>query len=282
MLQCKNCGSDIPDIEEKCLTCGFSVGPPNIRAAERVEELDALTERYAEARKRASANGCLSILERFERAVASSVAVINMDAIDLFSFVTRGNSLYTNYEIGVDAGIRKPAPLGHDRQRRGIGGTLFGTYANKVMYAALSLDGLGPTSYGPYSMRLRDVAVRARATVLENNSYHFVKKHGLGPGDQPPLGYTATWDNRHKLAAIKVAEYITPSTADRDFPQLLSSSMGDRATDEFIEVQIYGTFDIKAIESVRGTSKHVSRDDRDLLRMVKDHLRSYGKDWIEL
>src|SRR6185503_11567592 len=168
MLQCKNCGSDIPDIEEKCLTCGLSVGPPNIRAAERVEELEALAERYTQAYKRASAIGCLSILERFERAVTSSVAVINMDATDLFSFVTGGNNLYTNYEIGVEAGLRKPAPLAHDRQRRGIGGTLFGTYANKVMYAALSLDGSGPTSYGPYSMKLRDVADRSRATVLEN------------------------------------------------------------------------------------------------------------------
>jgi len=282
MLRCKNCGSDIPDIEEKCLTCGFSAGPPNVRTAERIEEREALEGRYVEARRIAAAKGCLSILENFEQGVTTSVAVVNMDAKDLFSFVTGGRGLYTNYEVGVEAGLRKPAALEHDRQRRGIGGSLFGTYASKIMYAGLSLDGLGSLSYGPYSMRLRDVAVRNRATVLENNSYHFIKKHGLGPGDKLPAGYTATWENRHKLAVAKVAEYITPSTADRDFPQLLLSSTGDRATDELIEVQIYGTFDINAVESVKGSSKHASRDDRDLLRMVKDHLHSYGKDWIEV
>jgi hypothetical protein len=145
----------------------------------------------------------------------------------------------------------------------------------------LSLDGSGPTSYGPYAIRLRDVAIRGRATVLENNSYDFMRKHSLSPGDKPPPGFIASWQNRNKLAVAKLAEYITPQTGDSEFPLLLLASTGLRPTDEFLEVHICGTFDLNAIESIKGPSKPGSRDDRDLLRMTKQHLSKAGKPWIE-
>jgi siderophore synthetase component len=47
------------------------------------------------------------------------------------------------------------------------------------------------------------------------------------------------------------------------------------------EVHIYGTFDLNAIESVKGISTSGSRDERDLLRMVKQRLNNAGKAWIE-
>ncbi len=281
MILCDSCGSEIPDTEERCLTCGRYAGPPNVRNAERSEEIQALEERYREAYERARTKGCLAVLERFDQAVTASFPVVNVDLRFLHFFVTSERTLYTNYEVGVEARSRKPASLYHDLERRGVAGTLFGSYSSGIVYAALSLDGLGPDSFGPYAMRLRDIAVRSRVTVLENNSYHFRKKHKIEPGDQPPPGYTATWDNRHKLAVAKVVEYITPSTAESDFPRLLLSSTGNRATDEFVEVQIYGTFDLNAVEAVKGNSKFVSSDDRDLLRMVKAHLKDSGKEWME-
>lgn len=280
MLKCPKCSSAIPDTKEKCLTCGFNAGPPNIRAAERAEEIVALEERYQRAFDAAKVNGCLSILEKFDEAVQRTSAVINVRLKFLHFFVTDEMNLYINYEGG-EGRVRKPATLYDDLARRGVGGTLFGSYADEIIYAALSLDGSGPYSYGPYAIKLRDVAISSRATVLENNSYAFRRKHQIEPGDRPPLGYIATWDNRHKLAVAKLAEYITPSTSDTDFPRLMLFSEGNRATDEFIEVQIYGTFDLNAIDSVKGDSKGSSRDDRDLLRMVKEHLKNLGKDWIE-
>ena len=281
MLKCIVCGSDIPDTEEKCLTCGFHAGPPNVRAAERDDEVRALDARYNAAIDRANANGYLPILRRFDDVVKQSCAVINGDLRFLYLFVTSEKTLYANYEGGVAGRLRKPAALHDDLARRGIGGSLFGGYASDIIYAALSLDGSGPTSYGAYAIRLRDIAVRSRATVLENNSFDFLKKHKVAPGDRPPPGYVAPWEGRNKLAVAKLADYITPQTGDAEFPQLLLASTGNRATDEFIEVHICGTFDLNAIESVKGTSKLGSRDDRDLLRMIKQHLSRAGKLWIE-
>ena len=103
----------------------------------------------------------------------------------------------------------------------------------------------------------------------------------MSPGDRPPPGYVAPWEGRNKLAVAKLADYITPQTVDAEFPQLLLASTGNRVTDEFIEVHICGTFDLNAIESVKGTSKLGSRDDRDLLRMIKQHLSRARKLWIE-
>jgi hypothetical protein len=281
MLKCIVCGSDIPETEEKCFTCGFHAGPPNVRAAEEDDEVRALEARYQAAIARATTNGYLPTLRRFDDAVKQSSTVINCDLRFLHLFVTSEKTLYANYEGGVAGRLRKPAALYDDLARRGIGGSLFGGYASEIIYAALSLDGSGPTSYGPYAIRLRDIAVRSRATVLENNSYDFVRKHKLASGDKRPPGYVASWDSRNKLAVAKMAEYITPQTGDAEFPHLLLASAGDRATDEFIEVHICGTFDLNAVESVKGISSSGSRDDRDLLRIIKQHLSKAGKLWIE-
>jgi len=281
MINCPDCGSEIPYTEEKCPTCGYHAGPPNIRAANRTEEIQALDERYREAFETAKNDGYLPILEEFDKALKQTSAVINVDLNFLHFFTASAINLYTTYERGVAGQMRKPAPLEFDKDRRGVGGTVFGSYADEIRYAALSLDGSGPHSYGPYAMKLRDIAIRSRATTMENNSYDFVQKHALKPGKRPPPGHIASWDNRHKLAVAKLGEHLTPQTRETDFPRLLLSSVGNRATDDFIEVHIYGTFDLNAIESVRGSSAGGSRDERDLLRMVKQHLSKAGKAWIE-
>jgi hypothetical protein len=280
LLKCLNCGSEIPDTEEKCPTCGFNAGPPNVRAAASAEEAQALEERYQQAFDTARTKGHLPQLERFDDALKQTSAIINFNLNFLHFFVTGERNLYATYEHGAGK-TRKPAPLVDDQKRRAIGSTLFGGYAHEIIYAALSLDGSGPQSYGLYAVKLREIAIVNRATVLEDNSYDFVRKHDLlKSGNKPPPGYIATWANRHKLAVAKLAERITPGTKESDFASLLLFSEGNRATDDFIEVHIYGTFDPNAIESVKGSST-VGRDERVLLRLVKQHLKNAGKEWIE-
>lgn len=280
MLKCTNCGSEIPDTEEKCLTCWFNAGPPNVRAAEMEEETQALEERYQKAFDVAAANGYLSLLEKFDATVKQTSAVINGDLDFIDFFIRSEKNLYSNYERAVAGQLRKPAAQDFDRERRAVGAIIFGAYAREIRYAALSLNGSGPQSYGPYAINLREVAVKSRATVLENNSYDFIRKHNIMPGDKLPLGYITSWDNRHKLAVAKLAGQIKPSTTEADFSQLLLSSVGQRATDEFIEVHIYGAFDLNAIESIKGSST-VSSKERETLRRVKRHLQNAGKAWIE-
>ena len=281
MLKCRICNSEIPDTVEKCFTCGFYAGLPNVRVAERAEEIQALDERYQKAFDIAKVHGYLSLLEKFDESLKQTSAVINSDLDSLYFFIRSSRSLYSNYERGVKGQIRKPAARDDARKRLGVGAILFGDYADEITYAALSLDGSGPHSYGPYAMKLKDIAVTNRATLLENNSYDFVPKHNLKPGNKPPPGYITSWNNRNKLAVAKLAERITPDTKETDFARLLLFSEGNRATDEFVEVHIYGTFDSKAVESIKGSSVNIPEDEQHLLRIFKQHLQRAGIEWIE-
>src|SRR5947199_10731413 len=72
------------------------------------------------------------------------------------------------------------------RRRVGVEGTFFGTYGEKIRYAALSLDGTGLKSYGEYSIRLWEIAIKDRTSLLEENTYDFVEHHGIIAGHSGP------------------------------------------------------------------------------------------------
>lgn len=281
MLICGKCGSEISEIEETCSTCGWYAGPPNVRSAERDEERKALEERYGKAIEDAKATGSYPSLERFDESMKRTGAVINVDLDYLHQFITGDKVMHASYSLAVKGQTRKPAAGKDDRHRRTIEAAMFGGYAEKIRYAALSLDGAGLKSWGPYSIKLREVAVSKRSTVLEDNSYNFIPKHGIQPGEDIPLGYVATWEERHRLAVAKLAEKIRSGATEGEYSKILVSSTGDRAKDDYIEVHIYGGFDNKAVESGRGSSAVKGKYERAALSNVKDYLKNAGKDWVE-
>lgn len=280
-MNCRNCTQEIPDLEEKCPTCGWYAGPPNVRIVGKKEERDALEARYKSAIDKSLTDGSNAPLLSFESGVKTSSAVINMELDYLHQFMTNDRLLYTTYGLMVAGQVRKPAASDNDAHRRAIGAMLFGGYDEEIRYAALSLDGSGPKSYGGYSVKLREITVADRATLLENNSYHFVPNHNLAAGDPIPLGYRAVWREKHKLAVSKLSGRIFSSTVATDYPNILLSNAGDRAGDEFLEVHIYGAFDNKAIEAVKGSSRVKSKLDRARISQIKDYLHRDGKLWIE-
>ena len=136
-------------------------------------------------------------------------------------------------------------------------------------------------SYEPYAIALKDLAVKDRATVLEENSYLFVERHDIRRGGAAPLGYRATWAERHKLAVSKLGARVSNVMTQVDFARLLLSGGSNRVSDEFIEVHIYGPLDNNAIESVRGKTKLKNTADRALAAKAKKHLSGMGRPWIE-
>jgi len=280
-MNCRNCSQDISDLEEKCPTCGWYAGPPNVRIVSKTEERNALELRYKAAIDNSFTNGSNASLLNFEAGVKITSAIVNMDLDYLHQFLTNDKPLYATYSLMVAGQVRKPATNENDAHRRTIEAMLFGGYAEQIRYAALSLDGSGPKSYGGYSVNLREITIADRATLLENNSYHFVPLHNLQPGDAIPLGYRSVWREKHKLAVSKLSAKIFSSTLAADYPKILLSGTGDRAGDDFIEVHIYGAFDNKAIEAVKGSSRVKSKLDRARVSEIKDYLHQDGKLWIE-
>lgn len=282
---CPNCGASVLPSEEKCPTCGEHVGAPNVRAADATSERLALQQRYQSALERAELRDAKAAVANFRSALKTSVAVASCGLYRLRELATDANALYTNYHLGVRGEVRRAAELENDRQRRTVDALLFGGYADQIRFAALSLNGIGLTSYGKeglsYGLVLRDVAIAKRASLLEENEYDFVKRHSLDATSNVPAGYRSSWENRHELAVAKLADLIWPEISPAEFAGILLSSTGDRATDQFVEVHIFGTFNLNAISSVSGTTKVKKRDDRAVAAMVRELLEKQGKTWIE-
>lgn len=237
MLTCENCGEDVQDIEERCPTCGDPAGFPNVRVAYR--EQDELENRYNEAIELARSNGYEASLQEFDESMSSSYAVINDKLRFIFQFITNEKALYSNYSFGVKGQVRKLAKEEDDQQRKTVEAIIFGTYGENIRYAALSLDKSGVSSYGPFTMIFREVAIIKRASLLENNSYSFVEKHNIRRGTDAPLGYRAAWEDRNKLAVAKLAGSISSTTTKAEHAKILLFSEGKYETDEFIEVHIW-------------------------------------------
>jgi hypothetical protein len=185
------------------------------------------------------------------------------------------NSLYTNYEKLVGANVRKPSDPNNDRHRCAVGGLLFGSYANYIIYGVLSLTEEGLPTYGDVHCRLRSVTIDKRTSFLETNSYKFIKDHGIVPGDKLPVGYMACWRHRHSLVLAKLADRLSSGQTESDWQAILIQSDGqNRKNDDFIEAHIYEDFDRNAIESLTAAiGKKLSRSERLDIDLTIDQFR---------
>lgn len=278
MITCPDCGFENPIISENCSCCGISLGFPNVNECSRQDEREALEKRYQEKVEFAKQNGKDGKRIKFEKAIKKSHAVINVNLDYLHQFFIGSNTLYSTYCLQTDGETRDFSHSEFDKERRGIESTLFGSYGKNIRYAALSIDGNGLNSYGDFTIILADKAIMKRATLLEDNSYQFIRNHRILAGDKIPPGYRAVWNDRHKLAVAKI-KMKKVLTNNRNYANIILSSNGDRQTDEFIEVHIYGKINRESIDAVCGNSVLVD-DDVKLMR-IKEYLAKSQKEWIE-
>lgn len=274
---CSNCGAPISDTLRYCTTCRTDIGAPNVRYCLTDENLKALNKRFESSRTKATEIGCLTEFSDLEAMIKDkSGVVVSMPVNIARSLFDNPNLLYNNYETLTGNGIIKPANSENDRHRCAVGGLLFGTYANLIVYGALSLTDEGLSTYGDVHCRLRSVAIDKRTSFLESNSYKFVKDHNICPGNKLPSGYMACWKNRHELVLAKLASNLSTGQTESDWQTLFISSDGqNRENDNFIEAHIYETFNSNAIESmVANTKKKLNREEKMDLEIVMDKFKS--------
>lgn len=277
MITCPYCGTENLLINKDCSTCGTSLGFPNVNECSQQEELKALNKRYKKKIGTARDKEHQDQVAEFEEELKKSLAVINVDLDYLHSLIVRG-AAYSNYQLLTFGEARDFARPEADKERLGVEGTIFGSYGRNIRYAALSLDGSDLKSYGDFTIILADKAVRLRATLLEENSYNFVKRHKILAGDKIPKGYRAVWKDRFKLAVAKLAEKAL-FTKKENYATVVLESTGDRKEDDFIEVHIYGKISKESLQAVRGNSKDV--DEKDKIEKIKEYLIKSNKEWIE-
>jgi hypothetical protein len=276
LLNCRTCGQHVPASVRDCPSCQADVGFPNVRSAETPEERAALQQRLADAETSAQARGCESTLRDFGRAVLRSKAVICRNLAVVLSLVSNDNALYANYYRQSEGEVRLPENNPFDRGRSAVDGTLFPNYHRHICFAALSLNNLGPTRYGSYTIVLKDKMIFQRATVFEENSFSFCQtKHRIVVGDPIPAGYRAVWGERDKLAVAKLHSRIEAKTRPEEYPTILLHQGGDPLNDDFIEVHIWGPIHRTAIERVVGP-RPTRREDRALWNSLATKLNEVG------
>lgn len=258
---CSECGAPLSATKRHCPTCKADAGAPNVRHCRTDENLKALAARFEAARTRVIAIGCSKEFSDFTAMVkGKSGVVVSMSGGVARKLVEDPTSLYINYEKLVGANARKPADSNNDRQRCAVGGLMFGSYANLIVYGALSLKKEGLPTYGDVHCRLRSVTIDKRTSFLETNSYRFVREHDIVPGGKLPIGHMACWSQRHSLVLAKLADRLSAGQTESDWQAILIHSDGhNREKDDFVEAHIYEGFDRNAIESMTATPSNKLR-----------------------
>ena len=273
---CDDCGTEIPYDARDCVGCGKDVGFPNVRVADRADEVVALRERVRIAQTAGAHRGCADELEAFGTAASDSQAVMVRHLTVLDSFVSNSKGALATYYKAVRAGLRWPENNEYDANRNRIDGTinLHGVHES-IHYAALSLNGRGVSWFGNYAVTLRESMIASRSTVFEENPFSFLDKHPIPSTGSVPPGYRAAWPRRGELAMAKLHPRIKSGMTSVDFPSVLVEQGVKSADSDFIEVHIYGAVHPRAVERVI-VSEPPRRADRVIWKRVKKTLLSLG------
>jgi hypothetical protein len=248
------------------------LGFPNYREA--CAERDELMRRYGAARDAALQRGAGLLLDRLEALAEQARPVIAMTFSACDDILRPGK--YRTYDQRVESGERDPAMASDHADREKVDATLYKTYGEHIVYAALSPNERGLASYGPVAVRweVTTTYIGRRASLLEDDSYVFYDQHGLGAlGATVPPGYRAIWWDRAALAAAKLAARLTPATSESTLPDLLmhAGNGNRREDDDFVEIAIYAdsgldTRDVISVALHRAPTTDEERHRRDLIQ----------------
>ena len=130
--------------------------------------------------------------------------------------------------------------------------SLFTGYEDRIHYAMLSFEDVGPHHYGDVSLVFKEEAISHRATVFQENSGMFPVKNEISVSDLThlPKGKHATWEDRGKLCAAKLAAEVEAKMTLDQYQDLIVRLGTHGKDDEFLEVNIYGSINRQAIKKV--------------------------------
>lgn len=241
ILFCPSCNKEQSQINLiDCEYCGQDLGAPNVNMVSTETELTALQRRYEDATEYAITADTVDQLKNFENFFNSNInCIINLSLTVLEAWIIQAGA-YKTYQRAVEDKLRTIAIPSNDQKRTVIDSVIYGTHGKDMIYAALSLNHQGLTSYGNCGVILDEKAIKSRATTLEENSYTFIKTHNLNLEKlEIPPGYRSNWQNKLKLAVAKLHNKINQDSNEKDFCEMILFSDGKRNSEDFIEVHVY-------------------------------------------
>lgn len=252
--ECEKCGH-INDINDShCNVCGIQLsGTINTRRASINSEILALDKRYSNAIANLNLNDLIDETHELITEINNNgKAVINTPIDFLWDWLIKGHTAYLSYRRQIIDNSRPKAKFENDVKRTLHDSILFGS--SDIVYSALTTDNYGLISYGEATLILKTPSIQNRTSALETNSYFFIEQAAKKGWtfDQPlPTGYMSTWFTKDKLCVAKLEKRLKKGLNKREISRLILTSHGDRSTDEFVELHIFGKIVESAIDIIR-------------------------------
>ena len=216
-------------------------------------ELSALKIRYQAAKKALAAKKLSAVGSQLEKAIKEQGKAIISTSFDfLWEWLILGTVAYESYRRQLINGARKRAAFANDVRRSSVDSYLFGSEPD-IVYAALSVNERGLSSYGNVTAVLRSKSIADRTVALEMNSFDFTTmaaSNGWSVEKPLPAGYLSSWNEKHKLGLIKNKGVMEKPLEHNILCDLVLHSEGNRATDRFIELYIFGRIIAAAVEKI--------------------------------
>jgi len=275
MVLCSKCGGNVSYNQRFCAVCNTDAGFPNVRLAQRAEEVQALNARYSTAYEAAKARGVTAELKLFETAVRQSKAVMSRSLGAICEWLNGASPLFQSFHKQVDSHGRVPNETAWDEQREAAESTINPFCYKELVIAALSLDGIGMRYYGDYYINFKSITIEDRSSVFEKNPFYFNVEHNIISGRSPPFGFRASWNNKEKLAAAKLHPKITAGMTEGDFPEILLEARRTESNCDFVEVHIYGDVNREGIERIIGP-RPTTRQDKAIWKQAVRKAKGLG------
>jgi hypothetical protein len=274
---CQVCTNKFHMPAERCPHCAEPGIFSNVWAANRPEDLAALELRYQSALDGINVRACDAVAQDFAVELERAKAVIARHIHDVERLSFRDSECFVIFHQALEGGLRVPDGDAWNELRYAADEALFPLYKKEIHCAALSLDDLGPLSYGAWSITLRTPMIERRASVFEENSMTFVKLRTvpLAGADEVFRGFRASWTDRVKLCIAKLGGALTTAMKRTEFPGLLLGQTGATDTDKFVEVHIWGPMTMRTAEKVVLTKTTDTRRlaKKSRLDAIRDNLK---------
>jgi hypothetical protein len=281
----RNCGFDMPISSQHCPHCGRPRLFPNVDASETPDEIAALNKCYQDAVEHSEVLGTSQRIAEFEKALAGSKALLCCPFLEVRRLTQSDNELAKTFYARGNESLEKGSHVFEGKKWDTIRGTaetaLFGD-ANKreIHFAALSLNETGLSRYGECAVTLRTELVAHRTSAFHENMLAFFKKYGdvYLDTERLPRGFRAPWVSRAKLVVAKLADRLTSTTVDADFPALLLYNGVKPEEDDFIELHVFGDLTRRSFEHVVWTKLPKDLKKSSVKAMIYD-LQAQGVTW---
>ena len=110
-IMCTTCGASIRR-NRAFPSCQADAGFPNVRRAEKTDEIAALEARIHEADVSAEARGAIKALDEFEQAVGGSSAVMNRRLDDLHSWAVSTSPFFASLILKSEMALLQREKMG--------------------------------------------------------------------------------------------------------------------------------------------------------------------------